>query len=237
VVARDAAGNTGSATWGTRLLERGFPDEPITLSRSFLEQKVSPLAAAQDVATGDPIEDFRKVNTELRAANEARLRELLGEGSSERLWSGAFEQMPNTQVTSRFAERRRYTLDGVEISRAIHYGYDLAATASAPIPAANAGRVIFADELGIYGNCVLIDHGLGVSSLYGHLSSFTVSAGDAVEKGQIVGRSGQTGLAGGDHLHFAILVGDTYVDPVEWWDPKWMREHVEGRLAPPPPEP
>ncbi len=90
----------------------------------------------------------------------------------------------------------------------------------------------FAGELGIYGDCVILDHGLGVASLYGHLSRLDVAAGDRVEQGQPLGLSGATGLAGGDHLHFAILVGGTYVDPLEWWDPKWVKDNVDARLAP-----
>ena len=90
--------------------------------------------------------------------------------------------------------------------------------------------MIFAGDNGIYGTLVMIDHGLGVTTLYGHLSSLAVAVGDRVEKGQTLGRSGATGLAGGDHLHFAVLVGRTYVDPVEWWDAKWLEEHVTERL-------
>jgi len=123
-------------------------------------------------------------------------------------------------------------VSGKQVSKATHYGYDLASTRAAPILAANAGRVVYADDLGIYGNCVLIDHGLGVTSLYGHLSQIDVSPGDRVERGQSLGRSGASGLAGGDHLHFAILVGGTYVDPLEWWDPKWVASNVEQRLTP-----
>ena len=129
------------------------------------------------------------------------------------------------------AEHRAYFANGEKVSEAIHYGYDLASTAGAPITAANAGRVIFTGALGIYGNCVILDHGLGVTSLYAHLSRIDVREGDVLEKGQALGRSGATGLAGGDHLHFAILVGGSYVDPKEWWDPKWVQEHVEARLV------
>ena len=89
---------------------------------------------------------------------------------------------------------------------------------------------MFAGELGIYGQCVLIDHGLGVSSLYGHLSRIDVSLGQAVEKAEAIGLSGATGLAGGDHLHFAMLVSGTYVDPIEWWDPKWVEINIATRL-------
>jgi murein DD-endopeptidase MepM/ murein hydrolase activator NlpD len=71
---------------------------------------------------------------------------------------------------------------------------------------------------------------MGITSLYGHLSRIDVKEGEDVAQGQTLGLSGQTGLAGGDHLHFAILVGDTYVDPVEWWDAKWVQSHVEAQL-------
>ena len=129
-----------------------------------------------------------------------------------------------------FAERRSYFVDGTQVSEATHFGYDLAATANTPITASNAGRVIFAGLLGIYGNCVLVDHGMGITSLYAHLSRIDVKEGEMVAQGQTLGLSGQTGLAGGDHLHFAILVGDSYVDPVEWWDAKWVESHVESQL-------
>ena len=104
---------------------------------------------------------------------------------------------------------------------------------ASPISAAAAGRGIYADDLGIYGLCVLIDHGMGLASVYGHLSSIAVEAGEDVSQGSVLGRSGETGLAGGDHLHFALLVGDTYVNPLEWWDPKWVRSHIEVRLRRP----
>jgi len=96
--------------------------------------------------------------------------------------------------------------------------------------AENAGTVLFADYLGIYGNCAIIDHGLGVQSLYGHLASFEVKAGDRVERGRVIGRSGTTGLAGGDHLHFAMLVGGRPVSPVEWWDAHWMQDRVVRKI-------
>ena len=170
----------------------------------------------------------------MRAADEAHVREILAKTAPEPLWNGPFQQWANSQVTSRFAEHRIYFVGEKQVSEAIHYGYDLATLAGAPVTASNAGRVLFAGDLGIYGNCVVLDHGLGLASLYGHLASFAVAEGDAVAKGQVLGRSGATGLAGGDHLHFAILVGGTYVEPKEWWDPKWVREKVDSQLAPAP---
>jgi murein DD-endopeptidase MepM/ murein hydrolase activator NlpD len=233
VVAEDAAGNRNRVPFPVQVLDREFQESGTTLSSRFVEQKVVPLAAAAGLDDSDPVTAFRQVNETLRARNEARIREAVASSDDTRHWQGAFEQLPGSKVTSRFAERRRYLIDGDEVSRATHYGFDLASTPGAAISAANAGVVVFASELGIYGKCVVIDHGLGLSSLYGHLSELAVEPGQQVQKGQKLGRSGSTGLAGGDHLHFALLVGETYVDPLEWWDPKWVREHVEVRLQAP----
>jgi murein DD-endopeptidase MepM/ murein hydrolase activator NlpD len=227
----DEAGNRTAVSWPTRIREREFPEVRINLGGTFLSSKVPELASSLGVKQGDAISTFQKINSETRAANELRIREIVATSSPERYWRGAFQQLRNSAVTSLFAEHRSYFAEGEKVSEAIHYGYDLASTAGAPITAANAGRVIFRDALGIYGNCVVIDHGLGVTSVYAHLSRIDVRDGDMLEKGDQLGLSGATGLAGGDHLHFAILVGSTYVDPKEWWDPRWVHEHIEARLA------
>lgn len=227
-VAVDEAGNESRDRLAAKVFERRFEDSTISLSERFLEQVV-PRFGDEEVI--DLAGRFHEINSELRAANEREIRERLAGSEPEPLWDGAFTQLANSQVTSRFAERRRYRLAGREISRATHFGFDLASTRHAPITASNDGIVRFAGELGIYGGCVLIDHGMGVSTLYGHLSTIEVEEGQRVEKGERLGASGETGLAGGDHLHFAILVGDTYVDPLEWWDAKWLRSHVDIRLT------
>jgi len=231
VLAVDAAGNEASATWPVLLTERVFDDVRIELSAAFLEVKVRELADAVGVQEPDALSAFRRINKETRAENEKKIREIVAKSGDEKLFDGAFVQMRNSAVTSRFAERRSYYLDGVKVSEAIHFGYDLASTAGAAIEAGNRGRVLFAGELGIYGNCVILDHGLGLTSLYGHLAQIDVQEGELVEKNGWLGRSGDTGLAGGDHLHFAMLVGDAYVDPTEWWDAKWVEEKVMSRLG------
>jgi len=233
VVAVDAAGNEGKSGWPLVVKERSFAEATVNLPASFLDEKVPELARTQGVEAPDPTAAFQKINTEVRAANEKKIREIAADTAPERLWEGAFVQWANSQVTSRFAEHRTYIVGGNPVSEATHFGYDLATTSGAPVTAANAGRVLYADDLGIYGNCVIVDHGMGVATLYGHLSSFAVKAGDRVARGTVLGRSGATGLAGGDHLHFAVLVGDAYVDPVEWWDEKWVREKIDAQIAPP----
>jgi murein DD-endopeptidase MepM/ murein hydrolase activator NlpD len=232
VVAEDAAGNRAALGWATHLKERTFPDVTLNLSPQFLSTKVPELAEAKGIDASDPIAAFEKINSEGRAADEAHVREIAKGSGDERLWSGAFEQLKNSKVTSQFAEKRSYFVDGKKISQATHFGYDLAVTVASPVTASNRGRVLWADDLGIYGNCVVLDHGYGVVSLYGHLSRIDVKLGDLVGAGQPLGLSGSTGLAGGDHLHFAILVDDSYVDPVEWWDPKWIREKIDALLMP-----
>jgi murein DD-endopeptidase MepM/ murein hydrolase activator NlpD len=231
VVARDAAGNETEVRWPARVVERGFPETTIRLSSQFLSNVAQPLAQANGVGSADPVEAFRHVNEDLRARSEARIREILREPSQDRLFDGPFEQLANSKVTSGFAEHRSYRIDDRTVSEARHYGFDLAATAATPVTAAAAGVVRHAGDLGIYGNTVLLDHGLGLATLYAHLSQVDVEPGQRVAKGETLGLSGATGLAGGDHLHFAVLIGGTYVDPLEWWDARWVKEHVEAVLA------
>jgi murein DD-endopeptidase MepM/ murein hydrolase activator NlpD len=142
------------------------------------------------------------------------------------LWSRPFRQLANTQVEAQFADHRRYLYRGAKVAEQDHLGFDLAATANVPVVAANDGKVAFADFLGIYGNCVVIDHGYALQSIYGHLNTIGVKAGDAVKQGQEIGRSGSTGLAGGDHLHFSMQVDGVQVNPTEWWDEHWIHDRV-----------
>ncbi len=230
VIAEDSAGNIGHASWPAVLKEKKLPDDDVILPRRFLETVVRNLAEVEGVATDDLESAFDEINTRVRASNEARIRQVVADTSPVPLWQGAFTQLRNSKVTSRFAEQRTYLSEGVKISSATHFGYDLASTAGAPIEASTSGRVVFAEDLGIYGQCVIVDHGLGLFTLYAHLSRMDVSAGDIVEKNEQLGLSGATGLAGGDHLHFATILGGTYVEPLEWWDPLWVRTHVEERI-------
>lgn len=237
VIAEDRAGNATQRDVNVRIRDTEFARDSVGLPSDFLERVAVPLARANDLPAEDPVEAFRQVNRTLRDRNEAQIRKIVTGGSPRRQFTGAFEQWRNSAVRSRFAEYRDYEVNGKAVSDARHYGFDLASTSQAPVTAANAGTVVFAGDLGIYGQCVVLDHGLGVHSLYAHLSEISADEGDFVEKGAVLGRSGATGLAGGDHLHFAILVGGEYVNPVEWWDPRWVETHIDARLGPGPASP
>jgi len=176
------------------------------------------------------LKGFLAINGDLRKKNGDTITGLAAKSQPKMLWTEAFAQMGNSQVESRFADRRTYFFGDQEIDRQVHLGFDLASVQQAPVRASNTGVVVFADYLGIYGNCVILDHGLGVQSLYAHLSSIGTKVGDTVTKGQELGRTGITGLAGGDHLHFTILLQGVPVNPVEWWDQHWMDDRVNRKI-------
>jgi len=228
VIAVDSAGNLRRAGIYYHVNRRRMNKTNINVSTRFLESKMPDFQHLYP-ETDDLLEIFLKVNRELRVANRARLPELAAETSSRPLWEGAFLR-PKGATREPFATARTYFHKGEEIDRQIHLGVDIASVAQGPVDASNRGTVLHAGELGIYGQCVIIDHGLGLMSLYGHMSSVAVTAGDRVEKGQEIGRTGATGLAGGDHLHFGILVNGLPVNPVEWWDPGWVKNNLKGKL-------
>jgi murein DD-endopeptidase MepM/ murein hydrolase activator NlpD len=182
-------------------------------------------------APADLLDSFLKINGELRRRNTQTIADLAKKTMPQMLWTDAFQPLGNASVEARFADNRTYVYMGKEVDRQVHLGFDLAVVQRTPVLAANTGVVVHAGYLGIFGNCVILDHGLGVQSLYGHLSSIGVKVGDRVNKGQEIGRSGMTGLAAGDHLHFTMLVNGHPVNPVEWWDPKWMQDRVLRKIA------
>jgi murein DD-endopeptidase MepM/ murein hydrolase activator NlpD len=237
--ARDDAGNQAKASFVDNVFEKPFKKSRIALDDKFIERVVpeilehSPqLKIATPTGTGsDMLPAFLKINGDLRKINADEIFTLAAKTSPTRFWSGPFVQLGNSQVEASFADHRTYTYAGKEVDQQVHLGFDLAVTSRVAVVAANAGTVLNASWLGIYGNCIIIDHGLGVQSLYGHLSSFDVKVGDTVTRGQTIGRSGMTGLAGGDHLHFTMLVGGRMVNPVEWWDPHWIADRVERKLG------
>jgi len=234
VYARDPAGNERLAPLDHRVFPKDYSKSRIELDDRFINRVVPAIAAGspdRQIPTDDGLAGFLKINGDLRRLNNQFIAELAKKTSPEMLFTGVFQQLGNSQVEAGFADARTYVYKGKEVDRQVHLGFDLAVTANIPVVAAQQGVVVHAADLGIYGNCIVIDHGLGVQSLYGHLSSIGVNVGDKVEKGAEVGRSGMTGLAGGDHLHFTMLVGGQQVTPVDWWSPQWLEDRVNRKIA------
>ena len=234
--ARDVAGNEVTTPLEHQPTNKKFQQSKIPIDQAFLDRVVPAIAAGTpgltiDTSTPEGLfKGFLLINGDLRKKNADTIAALAQQSRPEMLWKDAFAQMGNSQVESRFADRRTYFFGNKEIDHQVHLGFDLASVQHAPVHASNAGVVVHANYLGIYGNCVIIDHGLGVQSLYGHLSSIAVNVGDTVTKGQEIGRTGSTGMAGGDHLHFTMLLQGTPVNPVEWWDQHWMEDRVFRKI-------
>ena len=225
--AEDEAGNGVSRPLPSALKPRRFPSGTVDISDKFLAAKLPELLPERaPIPAGQQVQAFLVVNRDKRKAAEDTKREVAGRTRPRPLWEGAFVQPRNTKVFSNFAESRSYRYEGKEIDTQVHLGFDLASLKNSPVPAANAGAVVFAGPLTIYGNAVIVDHGLGLQTLYGHLSSIEVKEGADVKQGQELGRTGTTGLAVGDHLHFEVLIQGVSVTPVEWWDAKWIRDHI-----------
>jgi murein DD-endopeptidase MepM/ murein hydrolase activator NlpD len=231
--ARDEAGNVAHADFEYRVYPKPFKKSRIEVSEQLLTQVVPTiLEGTKEInPQGQPIEKFVAVNSELRRKNNEKIASFASQTAPEILWrGGVFHPFTNTGVQSAFADYRTYVYKGKEVDQQVHLGFDLASFQTTPIVAANRGKVMFADELGIYGNTVILDHGMGVQSLYAHLSSIDVKVGDMVEKEQQLGRSGRTGMALGDHLHFTMLVNGQMVNPVEWWDAHWIEDRIVRKI-------
>jgi murein DD-endopeptidase MepM/ murein hydrolase activator NlpD len=207
-----------------------YKKSTIALTDSFLQAKVVPLVKDADARHGAVKDVFVAVNQRLRKENEDKIREITRKSTASILWSGAFTQLSNSKVEANFADQRTYTYNNQPVDTAYHVGYDLSVTKRYPVEAANSGRVAFTGDLGIYGNTVILDHGLGLFTLYSHLSAIDVKDGDSIKQKQILGRTGETGLAGGDHLHYGVYLDGVAVLPVEWWDAKWIRDNIEPKL-------
>ncbi len=230
LVATDKAGNSKEMQLAYTLKNVKYKKSTIQISEDFLRNKVTPLVSDVGARQGAPKDIFVKVNKALRKENEDKIKAITEKSTAAKLWDGAFHQLTNSKVEANFADARTYVYKEEEIDQAYHLGYDLSVTKHYPVEASNHGTVAFVGDLGIYGNTVIIDHGLGLFTLYSHLSSIDVKVGDQIKQEQPIGKTGETGLAGGDHLHFGVYLHGVAILPVEWWDQKWIRDNVQPKF-------
>ena len=229
IVSVDLAGNESRTRVILNASDHNYKNDTLNISDKFLDSKMPALAHLAPEA-GSNLEIYLHMNNVVRRENENTLMELGTNTAPTMLWQGAFKRLPGSASRAGFGDHRTYMHNGTKIDEQTHMGQDLASTARAPIPAANAGTVVYAGDLGIYGLMVLIDHGLGLQSLYSHMSEIGVAVGDTVKQGDIIGKTGTTGLAGGDHLHFGMVLHGIQIQPTDWFDAKWVRNMVTGRL-------
>lgn len=229
VVATPDAGAEVKARVTFKVHPRRWRQDRLNLSDNFLQRVAADFKTA---SPGDPLSVYLAVNREMRKANHERLRQACSQSKPQPLWSGGFQRFLGKSM-ARFGDKRSYFYQGREVDHQVHLGEDLASLVHSPVPAANNGVVVLAGPLGIYGETVVVDHGLGVFSQYSHLSQIDVKVGEEVKKGAVLGKTGTTGLAGGDHLHFSMLLQGEFVDPLEWWDPHWLKDQVEKQWKQP----
>lgn len=234
VFARDDVGNESHVPFEHRVFPKTFRKSRIAIDDSFLAKVVPAiLQNSPGLQVENPADlpaSFLRINRDLRRENNAAIAALAQHSAPQILWQGPFKQLVNTAVEAGFADQRTYVYQGREVDQQVHLGFDLASTAAAPVRAANSGKVVYAGWLGIYGNCVILDHGMGLQSLYAHLSSMDVKVGDTLGTNDELGRSGSSGLAAGDHLHFTMLLAGNTVTPIDWWSPQWVRDRIERKL-------
>ena len=229
VVAVDVAGNTQVSELSVSRIHRQFKTDTIDITPGFLNDKAVEFEAIVPGPMPD-IDRFLKVNGDVRKSNALTLMEIGKNTAPEMLWKGAFLRMPKAASRAGFADHRTYKWEGKKVDEQTHLGFDLAALKNSAVPASNSGKVVYTGYLGIYGNLIVIDHGLGMQSLYSHLSEIHVQADQVVAKGDIIGKTGATGMAGGDHLHFGILISGLEVTPLEWLDDHWIKDNIIDRI-------
>ena len=232
VTARDQAGNETSIALPYLIRTKKFRSDKMVLSESFLQQKMPEFQSQNPSLQGrTSLETFIYVNEKMREDNDKAILDICRKSQPRQLWEGTFLRMKNAAPMALFGDKRTYQYQGKAVGKSTHMGVDLASTANAPVEAANNGIVAFTGYLGIYGNIIIVDHGLGLFTLYGHLNSINIKNGQEVKKGDVMGHTGTSGLAGGDHLHFGMLVGGQFVNPQEWWDPHWIADNVSKKMA------
>jgi len=226
VTARDAAGNEGRAPFEAILKNKIFKHDRIAITDDFLNKKLPEFRLHYPELTGPVVDQYLYVNGNVRVKNAEKIAEICQKSNPERLWDGVFDRLPRSDPRAGYADHRAYYYGEKMIDEQVHLGIDLASVFTAPVPAANHGIVVFAEYLGIYGNTVIVDHGQGLFSLYSHLSQISVSPGAKLQRGEQLGLTGLTGMAGGDHLHFSMLVNGVFVNPIEWWDDHWLKDNI-----------
>jgi murein DD-endopeptidase MepM/ murein hydrolase activator NlpD len=230
VSAVDKAINAGRTSFSMILKKVRYKHDQITVSEDFLTRKLPEFKHNYPELNGTLLEQYLYVNNTVRQKNSDTIAAICQTSQPWQLWQDRFMRMEGSSRKAGYADHRTYNYAGKEIDQQVHLGIDLASTSRALVEAANRGVVVFADYLGIYGNTVILDHGQGVFSLYAHLSQLDVAVNDLVEKNARLGLSGASGMAGGDHLHFSMLVNGIFVNPLEWWDNQWLKLNITDQL-------
>lgn len=231
IIAKDFAENIKKTHIPLYLKAKKYKVSNIKLSDRFLEGKIADLAEEFEETQGvfDSVEQFKIINEKVRAKNEKLIHDKSSVISEEQVDSFKINKMyplKNAKVVASFGDHRKYFYKGKKISESYHLGLDLASNAMASIKPQNAGKVVYTEYNGLYGNMPMIDHGLGLYTLYGHCSSINVDTDEEITGRSDIANTGKSGYAMGDHLHFGVLVQGVEVRPEEWMDSQWIKLNI-----------
>ncbi len=233
IVAKDEAGNVTKARLGFFLKSRKYRISYLQAKERFINGKIADLAEDEPELTKDlsPTEKLKFINETYRTKNDTLIKEMTSKVDHNRIETfnlHPFYPLKNGKVVGSFGDHRYYWYKNKEniISESYHLGIDLASVRMDDIIISNPGVVVFANYNGIYGNNLIVYHGLGLYTVYGHCSTLLKKRGDLVEAGEVGAKTGATGLALGDHLHFSTMVQGIFVRPAEWMDSKWIQANI-----------
>ena len=235
VIVEDKAGNRSVMPVPFYRVKREYKTSTIKIGNDFIDGKITSLISEinqnspESLAT--PADKFSYINKTIRDKN-VEIVNLVGQNYNQAMILptdfalSKFYPLRNGAAVGRFGDHRYFSYENNIIGESYHLGIDFASVKQAPVILSNGGVVAFAGFNGIYGNMVIIDHGLGLMSLYAHLSRIDVHEGQQLESGAQIGNTGLTGLVLGDHLHFATLVQGVESNPTEWLDSKWINDNL-----------
>ncbi|MCW8838944.1 MAG: M23 family metallopeptidase [Thiovulaceae bacterium] len=231
IVAKDYAGNSAKSYIPLYLKQKNYRISRIKISDRFLHGKIAELADEflETQGIDNPLEQFKVINEDVRAKNEKLIHKITSKVSKEKVTQFNIKKMyplKSAQVVATYGDHRKYLYKGNYISESYHLGLDLASNAMAEIKPQNSGDIVYSDFNGLYGNMPIIHHGLGLYTLYGHCSSVKVNSGDFINSNEVISRTGKSGYAMGDHLHFGVLIQGIEVRPAEWMDSAWIKLNI-----------
>ena len=234
VVAEDMAGNKRVVNIPYYIVARKYKTSWIKATDKFIDGKISDLAESnpQYALIEDRIAKLKAINENMRQANEKLIHTLaskIPEKMVDEWHIKPFYPLKNGKKVASYGDHRHYYYKdkGNEVSQSYHVGLDMASTKMATIISSNAGKVVFTENNGIYGNMPMISHGMGLYTIYGHCSTILVQQDQEIDAGTPIAKTGMTGLALGDHLHFGVLVQGIEVRPEEWMDKRWIHNNIE----------
>lgn len=235
LIATDKADNKTITKVPFYIQKKIIKNDKIVVSEKFIKNVSASVLEQSFEQIPDNLEEiFIYSNSVLREKNVKTIDQTILNNSSNSMVDSfniqTFKRLRGSKTVAGYGDKRHYYLNGKKINEAWHLGIDWASVKKAPVRVSNDGIVIFKSYLGLYGNSIIVDHGMGLATLYAHTSSQQVEVGEAVSANAKIAHTGASGAVFGDHLHFGVLVQGVEVNPIEWMDRNWIKLRITDIL-------